>query len=710
MSITDTGIFLTGIIVSMAKDVMNMRSYSSLGMKFLLAIGLFSTAFSVFLIYRTWKDSHESLQQMLGQQAELSMAFEVAMEAVEWNDASPAGANPENRKEGVRRVFERVQDSYPHVILHAEGEQLEKILSSRAGLEGLKVYDLFESDSSLETVDLPLKFSGRDYLAKFRIARSDAEAGDPRSSLRMVAIPLAGYRSKVNEQVMSRFPTLMFALLGLFGAIYCSFELLVGRRVRRIAGYFQAATNQRDDFCFTPLPTGWKDEIGLLANSFNCLGEKLENLYKTLDSKVRERTFLLQQTNKRLRDKISECQQTEANAKILAHEAIAANRAKSEFLANMSHELRTPMNAIMGFSQVLSEENMKEEHKTYIDMIERSGKSLLELINDILDYSKIESGKLEIEIRDCRIGDMIADVESMLRPSAIQKRIGFEVLQCDPVPETIRTDSLRLRQCLVNLVSNAIKFTEEGHVYVNITTPRYDDTLYIRFDVEDTGIGIPGEKISTIFDSFTQADSATTRKYGGTGLGLSITQRLVELMGGHISVDSVEGAGSVFTIEVPTGVQWPDTGKPDWNKYLTIDQINEVDTTEIEKGSAMYAGKILVAEDNPSNQKLIGILLQKMGLEVTLADDGIEAIKKCEAETFDIILMDMQMPNMNGYDAVRHLRSQGVKTPIIAVTANAMTGDEKKCLDAGCDGYLSKPIDRNKLDALIGQHLSVQVG
>jgi CheY-like chemotaxis protein len=179
-------------------------------------------------------------------------------------------------------------------------------------------------------------------------------------------------------------------------------------------------------------------------------------------------------------------------------------------------------------------------------------------------------------------------------------------------------------------------------------------------------------------------------------------------LGGEIFVVSREGRGSVFTIEIPAGVQWPDEDTPMWNKYLPVDEINEMHETE--KGTVMYSGKVLVAEDNPSNQKLIAILLQRMGLEVTLADDGLEAVEKCELQAFDVILMDMQMPNLNGYDATRQLRSQGVKTPIIAVTANAMTGDEQKCMDVGCDGYLSKPIDRNKLDELVSRHLAVHIG
>ena len=230
---------------------------------------------------------------------------------------------------------------------------------------------------------------------------------------------------------------------------------------------------------------------------------------------------------------------------------------------------------------------------------------------------------------------------------------------------------------------------------------------FVRFDVEDTGIGIPEDKLDVIFESFTQADTAMTRKYGGAGLGLAITRRLCDIMGATISVQSKEHHGSVFSIVVPAGIENIGKNNTLWNKYEMIDELNELSAEQ--KGITMFNGKILVAEDNPSNQKLITILLQKMGLDVSLADDGISAVQMCEAETFDVILMDRQMPNMNGYEATRQLRSKGITTPVVAVTANAMMGDEEKCLEAGCDGYISKPIDRTRLTEIIGQYLKATV-
>ena len=692
-----------------------MKSYSSLGMKFLLVIGLASTAFSVFLIYQAWKNSQDSLQAMLRQQAELAMAFEIGMEEVCQTDAAegdPAVSQATEhlkaqQAELVKRLFEKVQATYPQVIIRASGSQLEKILKQTCD-EGPRIYQLFEDNPTLELLDRVTQLNGRSYLTKFRMNRNDLSLTDPYSELRMIAIPLEGYQSRINEMTMYRSSKLMLALLGLFAVIYCFFNVLVGRPLKKIAAHFKRMSDEKQSGQFEPLLIRSRDEIGVLAESFNSLGKKLQSMYDTLEAKVRKRTFELQQANKALRHKVTQCQQAEERACILAQEAISSNRAKSEFLANMSHELRTPMNAIMGFSQVLSDGMLSQENRNYLKMIMDNSKNLLNLINDLLDYTKMEAGKLTIDIGECRVGALIGEVESLMRPAAIKKKIDFEVLQCDFVPEVIQTDPLRLRQCLINLVDNAMKFTTSGYVYVNVTMQRHEDTSLLRFDIEDTGIGIAEDKLSTIFDSFTQADSTTTRKYGGTGLGLCITKRLVSLLGGQLSVVSREGRGSVFTLEIPTGIQWSDNQLPVWNKYEPVDELNGI--IEVEKGQAMYSGKILVAEDNPSNQKLVAIFLEKMGFEVTLADDGLQALEQCGLQTFDLILMDMQMPNLNGYDAARQLRTQGIKTPIIAVTANAMSGDEQKCIDAGCDGYLSKPVDRNKLHELVGHHLSVHVG
>ncbi|AQT67871.1 Sensory/regulatory protein RpfC [Anaerohalosphaera lusitana] len=386
-------------------------------------------------------------------------------------------------------------------------------------------------------------------------------------------------------------------------------------------------------------------------------------------------------------------------ANVLAGEATAANVAKSEFLANMSHEIRTPMNAIIGFSDVLMGEDLADDHKQYIEIIRNSGEDLLRLINDILDFSKIESGKLETEQVECSVEEILAGMESLMRPAAIDKDLSFHVLQCDDMPDKVKTDPARVRQCLINLVSNAIKFTDEGHVYVNVLKEQRDGELYLRFDVEDTGAGIPEERQKAIFESFTQVDGSTTRKHGGTGLGLTITRQLAELLGGGLEVQSEEGKGSVFSLTVKAGVK--EETRNGVNRYAYVDEIAK----EPEPGKAILSGKVLVAEDCVTNQQLIKTMLRKLGLDVVIAGNGKEAVEMIWRDDFDVVLMDMQMPEMNGYEATRFLRAGGYRKPIIAVTAHAMQGDRDRCLSAGCDDYISKPIDKGELKKMLERYV-----
>ncbi|MBN1456923.1 MAG: response regulator [Sedimentisphaerales bacterium] len=380
--------------------------------------------------------------------------------------------------------------------------------------------------------------------------------------------------------------------------------------------------------------------------------------------------------------------------------AEAANSSKSLFLANMSHEIRTPMNAIVGFSDILKEEELTEEQTKYVDVISGSANALLQLINDILDFSKIEAGKLETEIIECNVGEILEHLDSMLRPNAINKHIDFGVFQCGQLPKSINSDPVRLRQCLINLVNNAIKFTEQGHVYLNVSVEEDDQKQYVRFDVEDTGIGIEPEKLEKIFNAFSQADGSTTRKYGGTGLGLAITKQLAELLDGKLLVNSTPGKGSTFSIIIPTG-----TDKNDTEGYDKYQYVNDYNKAENDNSKPVYHGKVLVAEDNISNQTLVKLLLKKVGLEPVLVEDGQEAVKKVQSEQFDLILMDIQMPVMTGHEATKLIRKNGYMTPIVALTANAMKEDEAKCMEAGCDGYLSKPINRDKLYEVLNKYL-----
>ena len=398
--------------------------------------------------------------------------------------------------------------------------------------------------------------------------------------------------------------------------------------------------------------------------------------------------------------------------------AETANRAKSEFLANMSHEIRTPMTAILGYSDVLLGELEQENSQSAVYTIKRNGEHLLGLINDILDLSKIEAGKLEVERISCSPVKIVADVTSLMRVRAQSKNLPLDIEYAGSIPESIHCDPVRLRQILINLIGNAIKFTETGGVCVLTRLVQCSDRpSWLQFDVIDTGIGMTQEQVVRLFKPFMQADSSTSRRFGGTGLGLSISKRLAKLLGGDILVSSTPGKGSTFSVTI-------ETGTLDGVQMLEAPAEAMAECRQKSKPTVVSEVKldcrILLAEDGPDNQRLISFVLKKAGAEVIVADDGQIAYEQAltardQGRPFEVILMDMQMPVMDGYTATQKLREAGYDGPIIALTANAMLGDGEKCREAGCDDYLTKPIDRSKFLPMIAsyaQHPSpdVEVG
>ena len=396
------------------------------------------------------------------------------------------------------------------------------------------------------------------------------------------------------------------------------------------------------------------------------------------------------------------------HANLMTQQAMEAGRSKSEFLAEMSHEIRIPMNAIIGFSEMLAEENLSEQQKKQVAIIRDSSRHLLQLINDILDFSKIEADKLEIEIADCSVESVLAAVESLMRPAAIEKGLQFEIIRSRPLPEFIRTDSARLKQCLINLVSNAVRFTDKGHVYVRVFWDNSGSKPFIRFDIEDTE---PRTCLHSGWANEGRAEAAlpANLKFSrpaqiGAGLGLIITQRLAELLGGSVTISGTTGKGSVFTLIIPTGMQ--PAGAVERGGSVNV--AGQVRQLSVQTDNLQLGGRVLVAEDSPTNQALIELLLKKLGIEVVIVENGRQVVQKAMTEKFDVILMDIQMPVMNGYEATEYLRKEGIKIPIIALTACAMKGDDEKCFAAGCSGYLPKPIDRKKLIETLSRYLSAE--
>ena len=543
------------------------------------------------------------------------------------------------------------QDVHAIEIIRADGQRMVRLEANDGGLANLRTFAAEVSTRTTRGEALPLG---------------------------TVVLQLSTRRMQALIDSRIREVALLGALLSIAVTLvlFVSVRRVVLRPLNQLDRFSHALREGRLDESLLPSSD---DEIGRLATSLESMRAALHTSYDEL----RDRNHALADAFDELSKALEQAQ--------------AADRAKAEFLATISHEIRTPMNGLLGMNELLLQTSLDGEQQELAGTVHDCALALLSLVNDVLDFSKIESGKLELERQPFDPSELVAETVRVIGPEAEAKGIEL-VVDTERAPAAVQGDPTRLRQILLNLLTNAVKFTNAGRVRVQAEEiGRRENEVALRFEVEDSGIGITQEAQDRLFSPFVQADSSTTRKYGGTGLGLAICGRLAQAMGGEIDCTSVPGKGSRFFFTV---------------RLEHADPVKQsAAATEPASASRFHGLRVLLAEDNPVNQRLAERLLSKRGFEVVVADDGDAAVAKWSVERPDLVLMDCHMPQLDGYAATRQIREREAaetlaRTPIVALTANAVQGERENCLEAGMDDYLAKPLRQEELDRVLQTWLS----